>query len=206
MSNVNCGIAVHHDITLPAFPLALAWMDTVPNKDSASFPFLCRPFIVTVTQEQCEWIRGVAGLAEVASYVAVATFHPSIEIWNLDVIDPLEPTAVLGGFDDATGVSGAAKSKKKKGKKKGKASVCACVACGAWLVGLSVAVLGAKQAAAPALKEGSHMGAVLSLAWNRNFRQLLASGSDDNTVKLWDVHTQACIHTFTHHSQPVQYH
>ena len=64
------------------------------------------------------------------SYVAVGTFHPSIEIWNLDVIDPLEPTAVLGGFVDNTGVSGgpapeaasATGKKGKKGKKKSKVS------------------------------------------------------------------------------------
>ena len=31
------------------------------------------------------------------NYVAVGTFQPSIEIWNLDVMDPLEPTAILGG-------------------------------------------------------------------------------------------------------------
>ena len=31
------------------------------------------------------------------SYVAVGTFHPEIEIWNTNVIDALEPDAVLGG-------------------------------------------------------------------------------------------------------------
>jgi hypothetical protein len=29
--------------------------------------------------------------------VAVGTFRPGIEIWDLDVLDPLEPSAVLGG-------------------------------------------------------------------------------------------------------------
>lgn len=32
------------------------------------------------------------------SYCAVGTFEPAIEIWNLDVLDPLEPTATLGGY------------------------------------------------------------------------------------------------------------
>ena len=32
----------------------------------------------------------------------------------------------------------------------------------------------------------------------------LSSGSADNTVKIWDVTTQACQHTFTHHTDKVQ--
>lgn len=30
----------------------------------------------------------------------MGTFEPGIEIWNLDVLDPLEPTATLGGFKE----------------------------------------------------------------------------------------------------------
>ncbi len=48
------------------------------------------------------------------SFVAVGTFHPAIEIWNLDVIDSLEPAATLGGLKEGAG----AKKKGKKGKKK----------------------------------------------------------------------------------------
>ena len=33
---------------------------------------------------------------------------------------------------------------------------------------------------------------------------MLASGSADCTVKLWDVTTQTCMHTFTHHTNKVQ--
>ena len=43
-------------------------------------------------------VGGGGGRADLgASFVAVGTFKPGIEIWNLDVLDPLEPTAVLGG-------------------------------------------------------------------------------------------------------------
>ena len=35
-------------------------------------------------------------------------------------------------------------------------------------------------------------------------RKVLASGSADNTVKIWDVTTQTCSHTFTHHTDKVQ--
>ena len=55
-----------------------------------------------------------------------------------------------------------------------------------------------------ALLPGSHSGAVLTLAWNRTYRHLLASGSDDTTVKLWDVTTRSVVHTYTHHSEPVR--
>ena len=34
---------------------------------------------------------------ERGSFVAVGTFKPGIEIWDADVIDPLEPTQILGG-------------------------------------------------------------------------------------------------------------
>jgi periodic tryptophan protein 1 len=74
---------VHHDVTLPEFPLCLEWCD-------------CPPF------------RTDGAQVNVGNYVAVGTFDPAIEIWNMDVLDPLEPTAVLGGIENV-----------KKGKKKG---------------------------------------------------------------------------------------
>jgi periodic tryptophan protein 1 len=44
----------------------------------------------------------------------------------------------------------------------------------------------------------------MGLSWNRQFRQAMASCSADTTVKIWDVTTQACSHTFTHHTDKVQ--
>lgn len=61
----------HHDIILPDFPLSLAWMDIAPHNTGDQKTF--------------------------GNYIAVGTFSPAIEIWNLDVLDPLEPSAVLGG-------------------------------------------------------------------------------------------------------------
>lgn len=97
--------------------------------------------------------------------IAVGTFEPGIEIWNLDVMDPLEPTAVLGGY------AGDPTKKKKKN---------------------------------PTFKPGSHIDGVLGLSWNQVYRVALASASGDNTVKIWDVTTQKCSGTFTHHSDKVQ--
>ena len=138
---------VHHDITLPDFPLSLAWMD-------------CPPF-QTADGSQ----------SSVGNYIAVGTFSPAIEIWNLDVLDPLEPTAILGGENPEMQAG-------KKGKKSKKMS---------------------------AFLPGSHEAAVMGLSWNSTYRQALASGSADTTVKIWDVTTQTCSHTFTHHTDKVSY-
>lgn len=61
----------------------------------------------------------------------------------------------------------------------------------------------AKKARAKLLP-GSHRDAVLGLSWNADFRNVLATGSADRTVKVWDVTTQQCVHTLTHHSDKVQ--
>lgn len=63
---------VHHDIALPDFPLCLAWTD-------------CPPFLAQDNSQ-----------VSIGNFMAVGTFNPVIEIWNLDVLDPLEPTATLG--------------------------------------------------------------------------------------------------------------
>ncbi|MEW5312405.1 MAG: hypothetical protein WDW38_004043 [Sanguina aurantia] len=123
-------VYVHHDIMLPAFPLCLAWLDCDPR-----------------------------GGSERANLCAVGTMDPGIEIWDLDVLDAVEPVACLGGFSKA----GAESEKKKKSLKK-------------------------KKSKSPALLEGSHKDAVMTLSWNREYRNVLASGSADTTVKV-DVRT-----------------
>jgi periodic tryptophan protein 1 len=137
---------VHHDIALPEFPLCLAWLD-------------CPPF------------QTDGGQLAIGNYIAVGSFDPAIEIWNLDVLDPLEPSAVLGGVVEE-------KKYLKKGSKKGKIQ--------------------------QHLSVGSHEDAVMGLSWNKKYRQAIASGSADKTVKIWDVTTRACQHTFTHHTDKVQ--
>jgi len=82
------------------------------------------------------------------NYCAVGTFSPRIEIWDLDVINPLEPSLTLSGHSDT----------------------------------------------------------VMSLSWNKIHRQILASGSSDTTVKLWDINSKPTspVTSFNHHKDKVQ--
>ncbi|KAL7574898.1 hypothetical protein ACA910_010729 [Epithemia clementina (nom. ined.)] len=120
----------------------------------------------------------VSSDGEPGNFCAVGTFDTGIEIWNLDVLNALEPTCMLGGEVTTT---------TDKISKRGKARN------------------------APSLRPGSHTEAVMALSWNSIHKQVIASGSADMTVKLWDV-TQAggetavkCnAATFDHHRGKVQ--
>jgi periodic tryptophan protein 1 len=94
----------------------------------------------------------------------------------------VEPAAALGGVDpEAAGAL--SREEKRKARKK--------------------AAKKGRKPAAP-LRPGSHAGAVLGLSWNGAFRNVLASGSADATVKVWDVAAGRCEHTLTHHTDKVQ--
>jgi periodic tryptophan protein 1 len=132
-----------------------------------------------------------------ANMVAVGTMDPGIEIWDLDIADQVEPAATLGGYGPLTAAADEAaelaqeadNSSSKAAKKKIKAK----------------AKKAAKRALAERpLKAGSHLDAVLGLSWNAEYRNVLASGSADSTVKVWDVSTCSCAHTLSHHSDKVQ--
>ncbi|KAL2582365.1 hypothetical protein AAZV13_14G005800 [Glycine max] len=125
----------HHNIIIPAFPLCTAWLD-------------------------CPLKGGERG-----NFIAVGSMEPSIEIWDLDVIDEVQPCVVLGGFEE----------RKKKGKKK-----------------------------SIKYKDDSHTDSVLGLAWNKEYRNILASASADKQVKIWDVVAGKCDITMEHHSDKVQ--
>eukprot|EP00571_Detonula_confervacea_P015473 CAMPEP_0172308560 /NCGR_PEP_ID=MMETSP1058-20130122/9112_1 /TAXON_ID=83371 /ORGANISM="Detonula confervacea, Strain CCMP 353" /LENGTH=526 /DNA_ID=CAMNT_0013020999 /DNA_START=383 /DNA_END=1964 /DNA_ORIENTATION=+ len=160
----SSNLYIHHDIPLPSFPLCLALGSVVSSYQSNN-------------------------VATAGNYVAVGSFEPGIEIWNLDVMNALEPTMVLGGMDtsgaedDWMRMQSASMGKKNTKKKKG--------------------------ASSSGLREGSHTDAVMGLSWNTVHQQVLASGSADGTVKLWDV-TQTKggyvrpSATLTHHTDKVQ--
>lgn len=79
---------VHHDLMLSAFPICLEWLGVEPSS--------------LINAE-----------ADRANMAIVGSFIPHIEIWDLDQLDPIEPTLVLLGVEDRPTIS-----KKKKGAKK----------------------------------------------------------------------------------------
>ena len=188
---------VHHDVALPEFPLCLAWLDCPPYRDQTSAQAPTSGASPAATQ--------AAGQVSVGNYVAVGTFQCGIEIWNLDVLDPIEPTAVLGGelVDEELAAYMRAKRKHSKSSDKVKKSK---KMSGNNENGDSIAGFEGVQQTEDGrvLKSGSHSDAVMCLSWNREYRQALASGSADGTVKIWDVTTRTCSHTFTHHADKVQ--
>lgn len=82
------------------------------------------------------------------NHCAVGTFDPEIEIWDLDLVDALEPFITLSG-------------------------------------------------------KHAHKGGVLGLSWNSKYQNLLASCSEDTTVKIWDLNQQKCLDTLKHHKDKV---
>ncbi|OIT00109.1 peroxisome biogenesis protein 7, partial [Nicotiana attenuata] len=53
-------------------------------------------------------------------------------------------------------------------------------------------------------KKDSHSDSVLGLAWNKEYRNMLASASADQSVKVWDVNTRSCTVTMNDHTDKVQ--
>lgn len=142
---------VHHDVVLPTLPLCTA-VTSVPRSGNTRL-----------------------------NLVAVGCFTPGIDVWDVDLVNVLEPAAVLGGYDDdlGHGPAGVKSSRSKKTKSK-------------------------KKRPKMKLKSDSHTDAVMSLCWNPLQCEYLASGSADCTVKIWDIESTHCARTLTHHSGKVQ--
>lgn len=142
----NSNLYVHHEIMLNAYPLCLEWIRYIPGSN-ASFD-----------------TKG--------NYIAVGTFSPAIEIWNLDLVNPVQPFITLGGeTKEASNVPLASMKKKNKMKY---------------------------------YNEGSHLDAVLCLSAHPTEVNILASGSADKTIKVWDISTQKCLRTIKNHKDKVQ--
>lgn len=126
---------VHHDIMLPSVPLCMEWLNYDPGDQNL------KP----------------------SNMLAVGTMNSVIEVWDIDLIDCLEPAYKLG----------------KKAKKKKK------------IPGIG------------------HTDAVLALSWNKQAEHVLASGSVDNTVIIWDLEHGSVgmqLKDFSDKVQAVQWH
>lgn len=120
---------------------------------------------------------------EALNLVAVGMFTPGIDVWDIDRMNDLEPVVSLGGYERKENLTGAmaaaaAATSHNRSKKKKKPKL--------------------------RLKQDSHKDAVMSLSWNNVQREYLASGSADNTVKIWDIESSHCACTLEHHSDKVQ--
>ncbi|GMY22611.1 periodic tryptophan protein 1 homolog [Fagus crenata] len=195
-------VYVHHDIIISANPLCTAWLDCPlegGEKVAKSFLYVVR-----------EW-----------NLIAVGSMEPSIKIWDLDIIDEVQPCVVLGGIAER-------KEKKKKVQavawnhhapqviltgsfdrsivmKDGrmpehsgyKWSVTADVESLAWdphtehsFVGFDVRAAKSDAAASvskPSFTLHAHDKAVCTVSYNPSAPNLLATGSEDKMVKLWDL-------------------
>jgi periodic tryptophan protein 1 len=111
--------------------------------------------------------------------VAVGTFDPDIEVWDLDLVESMYPDAILGASADKgkEAPSPAKKGKKKKNKKQQKVP-----------------------------NDKFHVDAVMCLSANRLQRNLLLSGSADSTIKLWDLSagsSSSCVKSYSSHKDKV---
>lgn len=177
---------IHHDVTLPSYPLCLAWSDYAG--DQASMMLTTSG---SAHPEQNTYV---------GSFCAVGTFEPTIEIWNLDVMDPLEPVLSLKGNKPL-----------KKKKTRGGASSSSAATKSSASLGHSDAVMGlswnrqfrhmlASSSADGTVKVwdldaggsvlhtfGHHKGKVQSVAWNPAEGTVFASASYDRTIAVLDA-------------------
>lgn len=156
----------------------VAHLEVMVYEDEADNLYVHHDIMLPAVPLCVEWIDLPIGKnsegRKAGNFVAVSTMRPEIEIWDLDVVDSMYPNAILGQEpEQTTEANGASKKKKQKQKKKPKAN------------------------------DEYHVDAVLSLAANRQHRNLLASASADKTVKLWDLSTGKCAKSYSMHTGKV---
>lgn len=152
---------VHHDQLLETFPLCAEWMDYPAH---------------LTEQEQQQNCRG--------NLMATGGMMPCIDIWNLDVVDSLEPVVRLGSTK---------RSKKKKDQSSGHRDAVLDLS---WnhqarhlLASASAdctTMLWDLRSCTPMQTLTAHSGKVQSVAWHPLEATTLLSGGMDKTVQLYD--------------------
>uniref|UniRef100_A0A0N5AMH2 WD_REPEATS_REGION domain-containing protein n=1 Tax=Syphacia muris TaxID=451379 RepID=A0A0N5AMH2_9BILA len=122
---------VHHDYILDAPPLCLEHLSYDPGDQNRK-----------------------------GNLLAVGSMTPFVGIWDLDLVNAMEPVVLLGS------------SKGNRHKRDGSAQ--------------------------------GHSDAVLSLSWNRNSEHVIASGSADQTVVLWDLDDAKAANIYADYGGKVQ--
>ncbi|XP_002404279.4 periodic tryptophan protein 1 homolog [Ixodes scapularis] len=148
---------VHHDIILPAYPLCIEWLSFDPAEESGA-----------------------------GNFVAIGDMHPIINVWDLDIVDTLEPAYKLGK-----------KTKKKKAKKvvamKQHEDAVLSLSWNKQAKNLLVSGSADYKALVWDLSSGvptscisAHREKVQSVMWHPFEAYTLLTGGCDNAVKLWD--------------------
>uniref|UniRef100_A0A8C1ELI5 PWP1 homolog, endonuclein n=1 Tax=Cyprinus carpio carpio TaxID=630221 RepID=A0A8C1ELI5_CYPCA len=171
---------VHHDILLPAYPLCVQWLNFDPNPEEG---------------------RG--------NYAAVGNMTPVIDVWDLDVVDCLEPVFSLGS-----------KKKKKKAKKVFDRTRVAsfyfsphvdvlslCFCCRNVLASASAdetVILWDMEKGKPAATLTKHTDKVQTLKFHPFEAQTLLSGSYDKSATLYDCRSPDDSHRIWRFSGQVE--
>ena len=145
-----------------------------------------------------EWIPFKNNLK--CNYALVGSFIPGIEIWNLDIMDAIEPEIILG-FNTET---------KKKSKTNISEDLYHTDACMSLCLNIAnsnyVASSGADKkvliwdlnssptSASTCYKE--HKDKVQSVKWNKIEGNLLVTGSFDKTIKIFDTRVNKSVFTY----------
>ncbi|VEN44555.1 unnamed protein product [Callosobruchus maculatus] len=104
-----------------------------------------------------EWLNYEPNMPK-GNYCAVGSMSPIIEVWDIDLVNILEPAFTLG---------------RPASRKKNKERI-------------------------------GHSDAVLALAWNKTFDHIMASGSVDHTILLWDMERKTPNTTITAFDEKIQ--
>ncbi len=185
---------VHHDVMLPSFPLCIEWLGIDLSH---------------VEQTSALATPGDSPSRPSAStnYVAVGTFEPEIEIWNLDVLEAPYPTMILGEARGPTASPSAAAAPPKGKGRPSEAHHTDAVMSLSWnRMQANLLLSGSADttvklwdvSSGKALRSfNHHSGKVQTLHWSPLRATVLASAAYDRKLIAFDCRTREACHTFS---------